>query len=328
MFQKKFMTEGDVSGECAAVDSTANEPICPDLPPWVREGLSRTAVTDLVAAADYCRHLARNRYENFTVGSWLLPRALRQPFCNFYAFCRLSDDLADEADSPAHAKALLDWWENGWLNRDSQGPQHLVWIAIRATQQQFGIPDEPLRRLLSAFRQDQVKFDYETDDELIDYCRRSANPVGEVVLHLADCCTPERLRWSDEICTGLQLANHWQDVAADTRRGRTYLPRTSRQRFSVTDEMLAAQRVTPELRNLLRAQVQQASAYFDRGEPLVRAVPRWLAADVRLFIDGGRAALAAITRADYDVWTSGRPRVNLRDRLRMLPRVLWARWGR
>jgi squalene synthase HpnC len=297
----------------------------PSLPAWLAAGMCPSAEASLQRAEDYCRHLARTRYENFSIGSWLLPRHLRQPFNNFYAFCRLADDLADEAASPAEALRLLDWWEHGWRSADRTAPQHLVWVAIRRTQADFQIPDEPLHRLLSAFRQDQRKVDYESYDELEDYCRRSANPVGEVILRFADCCTAERLEYSDAICTGLQLANHWQDVAADWRRGRVYLPAVSRREHGVTHQMLAAQQPTGELRRLLAAEVNRARGSFDRGEPLVRAVPPWLAADVRLFIDGGRAALRAIERVDYDVWTNGRPRVSRFDRLMLIPRALWTR---
>ena len=142
-------------------------------------------------ARAYCRHLARTHYENFTVASWLLPRALRQHFYHVYAYCRWADDLADEVHEPGRSEALLDWWEEQLEACYRGDARHPVFVALRETIEQFAIPAEPFRDLLTAFRQDQRQTRYETADALLGYCRYSANPVGRLVLHLGRCHTPD-----------------------------------------------------------------------------------------------------------------------------------------
>ncbi len=172
----------------------------------------------------YCRRLARRHYENFTVASLLLPRYLRQHFYNIYAYCRWADDLADEAGDPRRAMDLLGWWEKQ-LHGCYRGQwSHPVFVALGDTIRKFNIPPDPFVNLLVAFRQDQQVTRYETFDHLLNYCRYSANPVGRLILHLGECGTAEREVLADSICTGLQLANFWQDVARDWDRGRIYLP--------------------------------------------------------------------------------------------------------
>ena len=167
----------------------------------------------------YCRRLARRHYENFTVASRMLPRRLRQHFYNIYAYCRWADDLADEAGDPKRTLALLDWWEQH-LHACYRGQAiHPVFIALDATIRKFAIPVDPFVDLLVAFRQDQRVRRYEDFGQLLNYCRYSANPVGRLVLYLGRCHTPERVLLADSICTGLQLANFWQDVAGRFRPG-------------------------------------------------------------------------------------------------------------
>ncbi len=181
----------------------------------------------------YCRRLASRHYENFTVASRLLPRGLRQHFCNVYAYCRWADDLADELGDPEQSLAALDWWESQ-LRRCYQGQaEHPVFVALAETIHRFDIPIEPFVDLLTAFRQDQRVTRYETVERVLEYCRYSANPVGRLVLYVGQCHTSDRLPLSDAICTGLQLANFCQDVASDWDRGRVYLPETACRRFGV-----------------------------------------------------------------------------------------------
>jgi squalene synthase HpnC len=271
----------------------------------------------LEEARTYCERLARRHYENFTVASWLLPRHLKQHIYNIYAYCRWADDLADETGGGVTGLALLDWWE-GQLQDCYRGrAQHPVFLALAETIEQFEIPQEPFLDLLSAFRQDQRQNRYETFEELLGYCRRSANPVGRLVLHLGRCHEPENVRLSDSICTGLQLANFWQDVARDWERGRVYLPTESRRRFGYRDEMLSRRECNSQFRELLAYEVQRAESYLLTGKPLIQRVPRELRIDVSLFVRGGLAVLTAIRRTKYDVW-SKRPTVNKLAKLKLL----------
>jgi squalene synthase HpnC len=270
----------------------------------------------------YCRRLARTHYENFTVASWLLPWGLRQHFCNIYAYCRWADDLADEAGDAKRSLALLDWWERE-LRACYRGEiRHPVFAALADTIHRFDIPPDPLLDLLVAFRQDQRVTRYEDIGHLLDYCRYSANPVGRLVLYLARCHTPERLPLSDSICTGLQLANFWQDVAGDWDRGRVYLPQADCRRFGYTEDAFARRESSDAFRRLLTAEVDQAEGLLRAGLPLVRLVPPEVQLDVALFIHGGLAILAAIRRQDFDVW-SARPVVSKKQKLRIAAVCWW-----
>ena len=212
----------------------------------------------------YCRRLAERHYENFTVASRLLPRRLRQHVCNIYAYCRWADDLADETGDPQRSLALLDWWEK-LLRECYQGQAtHPVFIALAETIHQFNIPVEPFLDLLVAFRQDQQVTRYETIDQLLEYCRYSANPVGRMVLYLGQCHTPERARLSDSICTGLQLANFWQDVARDWDRGRIYLPQADCRRFGYDEACFARRECNDAFRQLLAVQVESGRGLAPR----------------------------------------------------------------
>ncbi len=270
----------------------------------------------------YCRRLARRHYENFTVASRLLPRSLRQHFCNVYAYCRWADDLADETGDPQRGLALLDWWETQLVDCYAGEAHHPVFVALAATIREFEVPIEPLADLLAAFRQDQHVVRYEDCDQLLDYCRRSANPVGRLVLYLGRCHTPERTQLADCICTGLQLANFCQDVAGDWDRGRVYLPQAACRQHGYGEEDFAARRCNRAFRRLLAAEVTNAEAWLSRGAPLIEILPRQLRLDVALFVHGGLAILDAIRRQEYDVWTS-RPVVSKVAKLQLLAGCWW-----
>lgn len=270
----------------------------------------------------YCRQLARRHYENFTVASLLLPPPLRQHFYHIYAYCRWADDLADETGDPAQSLALLEWWE-AQLDACYRGETtHPVFLALAETIQEFSIPPAPFRDLLVAFRQDQRVTRYETREQLLEYCRYSANPVGRLVLYLGRCCNPEQMPWSDAICTGLQLANFWQDVARDFARGRVYLPLADCQQFGFDVARLAERPCPPEFRRLLAAEVADAEGWLRRGLPLVAHVPRSLRWDISLFIHGGLTILEAIRRQNYDVLSS-RPVVSKFQKLALVARCWW-----
>ncbi len=281
----------------------------------------------LVQAQEYCRRLARNHYENFSVASWFLPKRFREHFFSIYAYCRISDDLGDEVADPQQAFALLDAWESE-LNatylslverlphevranvemlqsapttRNVVSPRHPVFIALRETIAACSIPRQPFADLLKAFRQDQVVKRYQTFDELLGYCHYSANPVGRLVLYACGYSDSERQQLSDHTCTALQLANFWQDVALDYCKGRIYLPWEDLHRFRVSQDVIASGKANAEFRELMRFQVARARAWFDRGLALAGKVDPALAVDIELFTRGGQEILNAIERQGYDV---------------------------
>ncbi|SFJ18002.1 squalene synthase HpnC [Planctomicrobium piriforme] len=263
---------------------------------------SSTAAPSQKDAEQYCRTLATSHYENFPVVSWLLPRSLHQHFYNVYAFCRWADDLGDETGSPQRSLELLQWWQTE-LDRCYAGEtRHPVFVALRPTIERFSIPKEPFADLISAFVQDQSVREYETYGQLLDYCRRSANPVGRLVLSLVDRVNEQTLVWSDSICTGLQLANFWQDIARDDAIARVYLPREDRDRFGYPEVQRRERRSTPEFQALMQFEVDRARQLLLAGKPLVGCMPGRVKLDINLFIQGGLLILDAIERIDYRVW--------------------------
>jgi squalene synthase HpnC len=252
-------------------------------------------------ACRYTARLARAHYENFTVVSWLLPRALRQHMYNVYAYCRWADDLGDEIAEPAQALAALQWWREELEACYAGKPRHPVFVALRGTIQAFDIPAEPFHHLLDAFVQDQTVTRFPTYGELEQYCTRSANPVGRLVLYVFGYRDEERQRLADRTCTALQLANFWQDVTLDWAKGRVYLPQEDMARYGVTEEQIAERRCTDGFRELMRFEVERARRLFAAGLPLVHMVPRRLRLDLELFTRGGELVLTLIERQQYDV---------------------------
>lgn len=270
----------------------------------------------------YCRRLARTHYENFTVATWLLPRRLRQHVANVYAYCRWADDLGDEAGQPDERTALLKWWEQELRECYAGRTRHPVFIALRSTIDEFQIPIHPFLDLLVAFRQDQETTRYDNPQQLWDYCRYSANPVGRLVLHLGRCCDPQRAQLSDQVCTGLQLANFCQDVARDWDLGRIYLPRSECARYKYDESMFRRREANDAFRRLMAAQVQEAEGWLRRGSALVPLMPATLKLPVALFVEGGLSILEEIRRQDFDVW-SRRPTVSKQQKLRLVARCWW-----
>ncbi len=271
------------------------------------------------AARAYCQHVAKSRPENFTVASVLLPRPLLPHFYAVYAWCRWADDLADET-GPAAAN-LLAWWRDEVLAMYEGDPRHPVTVALRETVSRFAIPPEPFLALLAAFEQDQRVKSYPTFDDLLGYCRNSANPVGHLVLMLFECFSPDRAALADEVCTGLQLANFWQDVSRDLEIGRVYLPEEDRRRFGVPDADLWARRFTPAFRDLIWFEVDRTRGFFERGKALLPTLPRAVRVDVDLFVRGGEAVLHAIEARRYDVLTA-RPAVPKWQKLGLMLRAI------
>jgi squalene synthase HpnC len=275
-------------------------------------------------ARAYCAAVTRSHYENFTVASLLLPRRLLRHFHAVYAYCRWADDLADEAGGGAEALRLLAWWREQLLACYQGKASHPVFVALQDTIAQFDIPRQPFLDLLVAFEQDQRVTRYRTFDDLLGYCRGSANPVGRLVLYLLECHDEQRGELSDHVCTALQLANFWQDAARDLDLGRVYLPEEDRLRFGYGDDDLHARRFTPAFAELLRFEVERTRDLFFRGYPLVDLVPHEVTAEIELFIEGGLGILDKIEKQGFDVW-SRRPVLAKWDKGVLLARALWRR---
>jgi squalene synthase HpnC len=275
----------------------------------------------LAEAQQYCAHLARNHYENFSVATWFLPKNLRQDFFNVYAYCRISDDLGDEVGDAAASLILLDLWHSELAACYAGKPRHPVFVALAETVRKFEIPQHEFCDLLSAFRQDQTITRFETFNDVLGYCRYSANPVGHLVLYLCGYHDPERQRLSDYTCTALQLANFWQDVSLDHEKGRIYLPLEDLRRYSVTEEDIAKKRNTPAFCELMKFEVARAREWFDRGRPLVGKVKRELAIDLELFSRGGQEILSAIERQHFAV-LGRRPAISKTRKLALVARAV------
>ncbi|MGO9600907.1 MAG: squalene synthase HpnC [Isosphaeraceae bacterium] len=272
-------------------------------------------------ARAYCAHLTATHYENFSVVTWLTPREHRPAFQSIYAFCRWSDDLGDEVGDPTRALQLLDWWRGELRAMYDGQARHPVMVALSETVERYKIPIEPFEALIDAFVQDQSITEYQTHEQLLDYCTRSANPVGHLVLHVAEAFTQENARLADMTCTALQLANFWQDVARDLAIGRIYLPRQDRDHFGYGDADLKALRFTPAFAALLRYKVGQARALLEEGRALVPRIAGALAVDVDLFSRGGLAILDRIEECGYDVLTA-RPALSKWTKVALLGRAL------
>jgi len=268
----------------------------------------------------YCERLARSHYENFSVATWFLPKSLRQHFYNVYSYCRISDDLGDETGNTSASLQLLDEWEQE-LEACYQGsPRHPVFVALAATVRQFNIPKQTFADLLTAFRQDQRVTRYQTFDDLLRYCRYSANPVGHLVLYLGGYRNYERQRLSDFTCTALQLANFWQDVSPDYEKGRIYLPLEDLRNHGVGESDIAHKNNSAQFIEMMRFEVQRAREWFERGLPLVDQVSRDLAIDIELFSRGGQEILNAIERQNYAV-LGNRPAISKARKLALVARA-------
>ncbi|HWB53041.1 MAG TPA: squalene synthase HpnC [Tepidisphaeraceae bacterium] len=277
------------------------------------------APTDSVQEAEaWTAHLARTHYENFPVISLLLPRSLRQDFCNIYAFCRTADDLADEMHDN---QASLIWLEE-LRNRISQcydgRPQGKLAVALAGTIARFDIPSQPFLDLIDAFEQDQRITRYDDFPQLLDYCRRSADPVGRLVLYLCGYRDELRQHLSDQTCSALQLTNFWQDVRNDIlERDRIYIPQDSMRYFGVTEDQLRQGRCDDNYCELIRFEVRRTEAMFDAGEALLPLLDKSCRGHIALFGQGGRTIQQAIIRQNYDTLTA-RPVLTARQKSRLI----------
>lgn len=266
----------------------------------------------LRTAYAYCGKLARNHYENFTIASYLMPRRMRPHMHAVYAYARIADDFADEE----HDLGKLDEWERELRLAYAGTPRHPVFVALADTARRFDIPQQPFLDLLVAFRSDVRFSGFETMEDLRGYTRCSADPVGRLVLYLFGYRDAQRQALSDSICTGLQLANFWQDLAIDLEKGRIYLPRQDLARFGYSADELRAGTLNPAFVALMRHEVGLARDLLRVGKELARMVDGRLRRDILMFAGGGLAILRAIEAVDFDVFRH-RPRLGRADYLRL-----------
>lgn len=276
----------------------------------------------------YTRALALGHYENFTAVSWLLPRKLRQDYCNIYAYCRWADDLADEIEDTARSIELLNWWSSE-LEAMSQGrASHPVFIALKETVSKHLLPSQEFADLLAAFMQDQTVTRYQTYNQLLAYCRYSANPVGRIILRLNGCKDESLFKLSDATCTALQLANHWQDIRRDWERGRIYIPEEIMNLHGFSYENLASdiQQGTASLPccNTVQELVGHASDLFVEGLSLANNFSGRMAIILETFSCSGIAVLDKIRYQRWDT-ISHRPTISKSQRTMILLRVMMHR---
>ena len=267
----------------------------------------------LAQAYDFCGRLARSHYENFTVASWLMPRAMRKHMHAIYAYARIADDFADEE----HDLGKLDGWERELELAYAGTPRHPVFVALADTAEKFAIPKEPFADLLVAFRSDVDFKGFDTFEDLLGYCRYSANPVGRLVLYLFGYRGEEHQRLSDVVCSGLQLANFWQDVAIDLGKERIYFPRSDLAAHELSQQDLRHGVVTKRFIDLMKFEVERARAMLrEGGAGLARMVDRRLRRDLLMFAGGGLAILRAIEAVGFDVLRA-RPKLHKSDYLKL-----------
>jgi squalene synthase HpnC len=284
---------------------------------FVRSPEARSLAYSAEESAAYTRWLARRHYENFHVATFLLPRPLRQDFYNVYAYCRWADDLGDEMGGRARSLELLAWWRAELDAMYAGRATHPVFVALMGSVRRHAIPRQPFADLIHAFVQDQTVNRYQDWEELLAYCRYSANPVGRLVLHLCGYSDAGRQRLSDATCTALQLANFWQDVTVDLLKDRVYIPLDALRRHGCTVEEVCARRFTPAFREVMREIVGKARELFLEGLPLSGMVDRRLALDLDLFSRGGLRVLEKIEQRDYNV-LAARPVISKAERVRLL----------
>jgi squalene synthase HpnC len=274
----------------------------------------------LAEAREYCARLARSHYENFSVASWFLPARLRQHFFNVYSYCRISDDLGDEVGDTTASLELLDQWQQELDACYRGSPKHPVFVALAETVREFDIPKHEFSDLLIAFRQDQTITRFETFDDVLAYCRYSANPVGHLVLYLCGYRDKDRQHLSDFTCTALQLANFWQDVTVDYAKDRIYLPLEDLRRFKVSESDIARNQNTPAFCAMMKFEVERAQDWFRQGLPLISQVDKELAIDLDLFSRGGQEILRAIAKQGYAV-LGNRPAISKPRKLALVARA-------
>jgi len=271
----------------------------------------------LVDSVAYTKWLATHHYENFHVVSFLLPKALQQDFYNVYSFCRWADDLGDEIGDPKESLRLLSWWREQLHGMYEGRASHPVFVALETTAALHQLPEILFDDLIKAFEQDQTVTRYQNFEELFQYCRYSANPVGRLVLAVCGYQDEERQALSDATCTALQLANHWQDVTVDLKKDRIYFPLDLLERHGYPLEALVERRFDARFGAAMKEAVAVTRGLFLKGLPLPDRVDRRLAIDLDLFSRGGMKVLEKIERQEYNVLRN-RPAISKVERVGLL----------
>ena len=287
----------------------------------IRKSLNDSLIT---SSFKYCEEIAKGHYENFPVASLLLPKNKRKYVYAIYAFARAADDFADEPDilgGDEKRLALLNEWNDKLVAAYNGKAVDPVFIALRKTVEDNNIPIEPLENLLKAFKQDVVKSRYETFDEVLDYCTNSANPVGRLVLMIFGCHDEEFFKYSDKICTALQLTNFWQDVEIDLQKDRVYLPGEDLAKFGYSYNELSVKQYNNKFRELLSFEVQRTQNIFDEGKKLIDMCAKdvnlnKLSKELKLTWLGGTEILKKIQEIDFDVFTK-RPKISNIDKFKI-----------
>jgi len=272
-------------------------------------------MTNLQQAYQYCQKIAKQHYENFPVASWLLPRRLRRPITVIYAFARGADDLADEGEMTAEQRLdALNRYETQLQRiRDGKPVEEPVFIALQDVIHTHQLPLEPFFDLLSAFKQDVSKIRYQDIGELMNYCRRSANPIGRLLLHLYDKASPRNIALSDGICSALQLINFLQDIQQDYREnGRIYLPKEDMDKFRVTELHIRNRLNEFNVKQLIDFEIERARRILKAGAPLATALGGRAGLELRFIIYGGTRILYRLYEQKQDYFS--RPRLRLRDK--------------
>lgn len=275
----------------------------------------------------YCENLTKNHYENFPVGSFLIPEVKRKYVWAIYAFARTADDFSDEGRHPRETPedlrkrlAQLDDWEFRLVKAGRGEADHPIFVALTETMKQLEIPIQLFKDLLTAYRMDVEQKRYKTFDDVFFYCRHSANPVGRLVLHTFGYKDEALHQLSDKICTALQLANFWQDISVDLAKDRLYLPQEEMRRFRVTEGDLHAKICNRAFKTLLRYCIERTASLFNEGLPLCSQVGKDLRLEMRLTWLGGTTILKKIRKSDCDVFRQ-RPVIGALDKIKLLSRA-------
>ncbi len=276
----------------------------------------------------YCEDIAKNHYENFPVASLLIPKEKRKYIYSIYAFARAADDFADEPNIEGGKEkrlALLDEWNAKLKDCYNEKAYDPIFIALSSTVKECEIPIEPLENLIKAFKQDVIKNRYTNFDEVLNYCENSANPIGRLVLMVFGKSNEGMLKYSDKICTALQLTNFWQDVTIDLIKGRVYIPLEDMIKFGYSDKELLSLTYNNDFKNLMKFQVERTELFFEEGKELMRLTAqdeslKRLTWELNLTWLGGKEILNKIKLIDYDVLHL-RPKLKFFDKIKLLAKL-------
>ncbi len=281
-------------------------------------------VPSLEFSRQFCLAFTHNNYENFSVVSRLLPKSLIPHFHAVYSFCRWADDLGDETGGGQKALEYLRWWRLELTDCYKETPHHPIFVALAPTIKRFHIPEQLFKDLIFAFEQDQLVLEYHTYEQLLLYCKYSANPVGRLVLLMWETYDEEKAVYSDYICTALQLTNFWQDVARDFLIGRIYIPSEFRSKFNYSHEDYTNRKQNQAFESMMADLVDRTEKIFFKGSPLLSMVPKARKVDLELFMEGGLSILGKIKKLNYKVWET-RPSLSKWEKMMILGKSLFKR---